>query len=107
MPTKIQFACPNGHKLAASEERIGSDVTCPKCKATFPVPAVGAGSSIAGGKRSSSEESGATREEPKNEQMIVFLCPNNHKLNGPASLQGQPGQCPHCGAKFRIPMLED
>lgn len=34
---------------------------------------------------------------------FVFLCPNNHKLNGPVSLKGKPGQCPHCGAKFRIP----
>ena len=34
---------------------------------------------------------------------IVFLCPNGHKLNGPASLQGRPGKCPHCGAKFLIP----
>lgn len=34
---------------------------------------------------------------------FIFLCPNNHKLNGPVSLKGKPGQCPHCGAKFRIP----
>lgn len=34
---------------------------------------------------------------------FMFLCPNNHKLNGPLSLKGKPGQCPHCGAKFRIP----
>lgn len=34
---------------------------------------------------------------------FVFLCPNNHKLNGPLSLKGKAGQCPHCGAKFRIP----
>jgi hypothetical protein len=38
--------------------------------------------------------------------MIVFLCPKGHRLNGPASLQGQPGQCPHCGTKFRIPVVE-
>lgn len=34
---------------------------------------------------------------------IVFLCPNGHKLNGPASLQGKPGQCPHCKERFVIP----
>jgi hypothetical protein len=35
--------------------------------------------------------------------VFVFLCPNGHKLNGPASLKGKPGQCPHCGARFMIP----
>ncbi len=35
--------------------------------------------------------------------VFVFLCPNGHKLNGPASLKGKPGQCPHCGARFVIP----
>jgi hypothetical protein len=28
-------------------------------------------------------------------------------LNGPASLQGRPGQCPECGSKFRIPTYDD
>lgn len=35
--------------------------------------------------------------------VFVFLCPNGHKLNGPASLKGKAGQCPHCGARFVIP----
>jgi hypothetical protein len=39
--------------------------------------------------------------------LIVFLCPNGHRLNGPASLEGKPGQCPHCGAKFRVPSRDD
>lgn len=34
---------------------------------------------------------------------IIFLCPNGHRLNGPASLAGRPGQCPHCGIKFLVP----
>jgi hypothetical protein len=37
------------------------------------------------------------------EEIFVFLCPNGHKLNGPPSLKGKLGQCPHCGARFRIP----
>ena len=37
------------------------------------------------------------------DQIIAFLCPNGHKLSGPASLQGKPGQCPHCSSKFVIP----
>jgi hypothetical protein len=39
--------------------------------------------------------------------MIVFLCPNGHKLNGPARLQGRAGECPHCGERFRIPLMDD
>jgi len=44
---------------------------------------------------------GATAEE-----QIVFLCPNGHKLNAPQRLQGHAGQCPHCKATFRIPLVE-
>lgn len=46
------------------------------------------------------------KKAPKEEQ-IVFLCPNGHKLNGPARMQGKAGQCPECGAKFRIPSYEE
>jgi len=45
--------------------------------------------------------------QPAAEEQIVFLCPNGHKLNAPPSLQGRAGQCPHCGAKFRIPLLDE
>jgi hypothetical protein len=38
---------------------------------------------------------------------IVFLCPNGHRLHGPASLVGQPGQCPQCGIKFLVPSPDD
>jgi hypothetical protein len=40
-------------------------------------------------------------------EVFVFLCPNGHRLNGPPSLKGKPGQCPHCGARFRIPADDD
>jgi len=36
---------------------------------------------------------------------MSFLCPNGHKLNAPVNLQGRVGQCPHCAAKFRIPVV--
>jgi hypothetical protein len=39
--------------------------------------------------------------------IFVFLCPNGHKLHGPPSLKGKPGQCPHCGARFLIPTDDD
>ena len=39
--------------------------------------------------------------------IIVFLCPNGHKLNGPATLKGKPGKCPHCDTRFLIPDDDD
>jgi DNA-directed RNA polymerase subunit RPC12/RpoP len=41
------------------------------------------------------------------DEMIVFLCPNGHRLNGPRSLEGKPGKCPHCGVKFLVPTHDD
>jgi len=41
------------------------------------------------------------------DEVLVFLCPNGHKLNSKRRLQGHVGQCPHCGAKFRIPMWDE
>lgn len=38
---------------------------------------------------------------------IVFLCPNGHRLHGPASLVGKPGQCPYCNARFLVPSPDD
>jgi len=35
---------------------------------------------------------------------IKFVCPNGHKLNVKSFLAGKRGICPHCDAKFRIPM---
>jgi hypothetical protein len=41
------------------------------------------------------------------ENKFAFLCPNGHRLVGPARLQGQAGQCPHCGARFLVPILAE
>jgi len=54
-----------------------------------------------------SSESSGTGAAESSEERIVFLCPNGHKLNGPARLQGKPGKCPHCGVRFRIPVYEE
>ncbi len=44
---------------------------------------------------------------PPKEPQIEFLCPNGHRLHGPASLQGKPGECPDCGSRFRIPTYDE
>jgi hypothetical protein len=111
----IRFACPEGHPLTASEELIGKAGKCPKCEAKFlvpdpnedshsgdqpsPLPDVGSGSSA--------NLEPATDAKTDDDEIIVFLCPEGHKLNGPKRMQGQAGQCPHCGAKFRIPSYDD
>jgi Zn finger protein HypA/HybF involved in hydrogenase expression len=48
-----------------------------------------------------------SRPKNMNEEVFVFLCPNGHKLNGPPSLKGKLGQCPHCHSRFRIPTDEE
>jgi hypothetical protein len=44
---------------------------------------------------------------PKKGAQMEFLCPNGHRLFGPTTLAGRPGECPECGSRFRIPTLED
>jgi hypothetical protein len=119
----IKFQCPNGHTLTTSDDRAGTAAKCPKCQAPVvvpmastngaPAPAASPGDAAAGksgsqaasqsGTQAAPGKSGAAAAPAPAEDVIVFLCPNGHKLNGPARLKGKAGQCPHCGAKFRIP----
>ncbi|HZZ73426.1 MAG TPA: hypothetical protein VFE24_14325 [Pirellulales bacterium] len=96
----ILFTCPNGHPLSAGEDKAGRSARCPKCNAIVRIP----GLSSPSGKGISSSDPNRAEQTP--DGMIVFLCPNGHRLNGPAKLQGKAGQCPHCGAKFRIPFQD-
>jgi hypothetical protein len=43
----------------------------------------------------------------KKETQMEFLCPNGHRLFGAASLAGRAGECPDCGARFRIPTYDE
>ncbi len=115
----IKFSCPNGHTLTTNDDRAGTAAKCPKCQVPVVVPmasdassvatgsgvgATGVGSSMQAALSGSGQKNPApTDPTPLAPGMIVFLCPNGHKLNGPAKLKGKAGQCPHCGAKFRIP----
>lgn len=121
----IKFQCPNGHPLTTTDDRAGTAAKCPKCQMPLVVPMASAngnppaaGSSTkqaagssktqasSSGMRSDSGKSNAPSPAPSPD-LIVFLCPNGHKLNGPSRLRGKAGQCPHCGAKFRIPEEDD
>lgn len=108
-----QFVVPDAEEIAAASNGA---------KADKESAVVVAGSGVGGGAKaaadSSASASGSGSSSPVKPgsgvgqvafpaDQIVFLCPNGHRLNGPKSLQGRPGQCPHCGEKFRIPVYEE
>ena len=116
----IKFLCPNGHQLTAPENLAGKPGKCPKCNTPFVVPTPEEEEEVPEGPAESAAEraaplaadettaaetisQGSGKGKMAGGELFVFLCPNGHKLNGPPSLKGKAGQCPHCGAKFRIP----
>ena len=115
----IEFLCPNGHKIRCQADQAGHAAKCPRCGVRFRVPDA---EDLAAFETVDSETPGTQPElgepaaadlpasEPspaKKERQIEFLCPNGHRLHGPASLQGRPGECPDCGSRFRIPTYDD
>lgn len=119
----ISFQCPQGHALNAPSELAGRPGQCPKCGAKFVVPTnseiansapiTGSPSSGSGKGTSGSGSAKVTSGSGKAEVgslppgKFFFLCPNGHKLNGPVSLRGKPGQCPRCHSKFLIPESDE
>ena len=131
----IKFLCPNGHQLSAPESLAGKAGKCPKCSTPFVVPKLEdfeeqsppekpaelPGEEKAEPPPASAADSGSNSDKQRETpamgsgkgtaaapgEIFVFLCPNGHKLNGPPSMKGKAGQCPHCGARFRIPSDED
>lgn len=109
----IEFLCPNGHKIRCPEERAGLPAKCPKCGVKFRIPDLSADDeaaddvavAVAAGQVNGPSLGSAPAATTG--QQIEFLCPNGHRLHGPASLQGRPGQCPECGSRFRIPSYKD
>jgi hypothetical protein len=113
----LKFHCPNGHPLSAPANLAGRPGKCPKCNAPFVVPSP---DDVAPGPPADPAAPAAVAQAPvlpamgsgkanavEAGEIFVFLCPNGHKLNGPPSLKGKAGQCPHCGARFRIPTDEE
>jgi hypothetical protein len=123
----IKFLCPNGHQLTAPDNLAGRPGKCPKCNTPFVVPrpeeedeeeqpeqpaetpAEGTPADKTAEDKVTAAQigQGSGKGKLNPADMFVFLCPNGHKLNGPSSLKGKAGQCPHCGAKFRIPADDD
>ena len=121
----IEFLCPQGHKIRWSKDKAGRPAKCPKCGVGFRVPTIeelglaesAAADSSPGGEvvtdvpaaapspGLSGKQSAISAGQAK-ERQIEFLCPNGHHLHGPASLQGRAGECPECGSRFRIPVIE-
>lgn len=110
----LEFLCPNGHRIHCPEDRAGRAAKCPKCGVKFQIPDVsdadagGSGPSLPALSDSNPMISIAgTQPRLGGDEEIEFLCPNGHLLHGPASMQGRPGQCPDCGAKFRVPSYDE
>ncbi|MCE5303497.1 MAG: hypothetical protein LLF97_10365 [Planctomycetaceae bacterium] len=116
----IEFLCPNGHRIRCQAAQAGRAAKCPRCGVKFIVPeptapnvspAIGADADASGPEFM---ESGASSKRlptlsgsSQKERAFEFLCPNGHRLHGPVSLQGQPGECPLCKSRFRIPTYEN
>src|SRR5262249_18314295 len=107
----IKFHCPNGHPLNAPDNLAGKPGKCPKCDQPFIVPQpdeLGVDpATVAAASSAVTPAMGSGKNLVSSGEIFVFLCPNGHKLNGPPSLKGRPGQCPHCKARFLIPTDED
>ena len=121
----IEIYCPNGHKLICPEDFTGSNVKCPRCGRLAEVSArnVSRSSIMSNPSPQSVDDPSDSRvplehdpdpheaatvkqkQSPLTANQISFLCPNGHKLNAAANLQGRVGQCPHCNEKFRIPVI--
>jgi hypothetical protein len=122
----IEFLCPEGHKIRCPKEKAGRPAKCPKCGVGFRIPTLqelgltdveadavnasvtddAAGAAVPP-LSSPSTKSATSATAPAKERQIQFLCPNEHRLFAPASLQGRAGECPECGSRFVIPVVDE
>lgn len=110
----ITFSCPNGHRLTSPDAQAGKPGKCPKCGAVFRVPAASTAAPISAPSAATEDDESRLQEFADDETdgdvadgEVVFLCPNGHRLHGPAEMVGRPGQCPHCKVRFLIPSPDE
>ncbi len=92
----IEFLCPNGHKIAAADDRANKPAKCPKWRCqvlrarpggirAVPSPAPGRQPPFRRRARRAADSSQmASRDQ------IEFLCPNGHRVWAAVGLQGRP-----------------
>jgi hypothetical protein len=113
VPTLEELAAANADSEPPGQEPVGAAVGGNSSVAEADAgvsessgsAANASGSNLGGSWSGSSVGTGSGKG--KSADVFVFLCPNGHKLNGPPTLKGKAGKCPHCGAKFRIPTDEE
>jgi hypothetical protein len=117
VPTLEELAADQEHLEPPKEEPVAAGVAASSSTAegataaqsSLPITTSASGKDLASGNGADSRPDlgmGSGKGKASGE-VFVFLCPNGHKLNGPPSLKGKAGKCPHCGAKFRIPTDEE
>ncbi len=94
----MSFRIPNLEELSVGESTIAHAIDGEQ------VAEVTAAAPPSGG---SEPSLAVAAHAPAKEQQIEFLCPNGHHLHGPATLQGRAGECPECGSRFRIPIIDE
>ena len=97
------FRIPAPGELSIGESALASSPAAGE--ETVDVSA-GGSSPSKGGRPSAVASAPVAVPAPSKERQIEFLCPNGHHLHGPASLQGRAGECPECGSRFRIPVVD-
>ena len=120
----IEFLCPNGHRVHCGDEQGGRAAKCPQCGVKFRIPELAdvqaaeatppetnsnppnddeQQAEVAISVAQPADDNSQIEEGPQ----IEFLCPSGHRLHGPATSQGRPGECPECGQRFYIPSFND
>ena len=111
---------PERAQIRCQAIQAGKAAKCPRCGVKFRVPEAtkenipklgDSDSNVLHPEFTESSLTGLRMPNTANvaakEPQFEFLCPNGHRLHGPVSLQGRPGECPDCGSRFRVPTYED
>lgn len=103
----LRITCPNGHRLAISQDLYGKTIRCATCKALLQVgharvqqPEGESSQALDTGSDAADLESRTTNHS-RSEKM-VGRCPNGHTVKLKLDDVGKTGRCPKCRATFVI-----